>query len=173
MRCKRPGFDPWVGTIPWRRKWQPTPVFLPGKFHRQRNLAGYSPWGCIELDMNEQLSTFKSVFSVANIKQNLAKLRFLPVDLLLDSWQPSLELHKHKFYSSFFLNRKSNNDSKVLTIFIFTEFKWGHSNLAESIFFIRGSYLPLRSNPPNLKCFSVIIFIKTFSFGLFYFHEIK
>ena len=44
---KRPGFDPWVGKIPWRRKWQPTPVFLPGqaKFHGQRSLAGYSPWG--------------------------------------------------------------------------------------------------------------------------------
>ena len=39
-------FDPWVGKIPWRRKWQPTPVFLPGKFHEQRILVGYSPWGC-------------------------------------------------------------------------------------------------------------------------------
>ena len=33
---------------PWGRKWQPTPVFLPGEFHRQRSLEGYSPWGCIE-----------------------------------------------------------------------------------------------------------------------------
>ena len=39
------GFDPWVRKIPWRRKWQPTPVFLPGKSHGQRNLVGYSPWG--------------------------------------------------------------------------------------------------------------------------------
>ena len=39
------GLDPWVGKIPWRRKWQPTPVFLPGKSHRQRSLAGYSSWG--------------------------------------------------------------------------------------------------------------------------------
>ena len=38
-------FDPWVGKIPWRRKWQPTPVFLPGKSHGQRGLVGYSPWG--------------------------------------------------------------------------------------------------------------------------------
>jgi len=42
-QCRRCGFDPWVGKIPWRRKWQPTPVFLPGKFHGQRNLAAYSP----------------------------------------------------------------------------------------------------------------------------------
>ena len=38
-------FDPWLGKIPWRRKWQPTPVFLPGKSHGPRNLVGYSPWG--------------------------------------------------------------------------------------------------------------------------------
>ena len=39
------GFHPWIGKILWRRKWQPTPVFLPGKSHGQRSLAGYSPWG--------------------------------------------------------------------------------------------------------------------------------
>ena len=38
-------FDPWVGKIPWRREWLPTPVFLPGEFHGQRSLVGYSPWG--------------------------------------------------------------------------------------------------------------------------------
>ena len=42
---KRRGFDSWVGKVSWRRKWQPTPVFLPGKFHGQRGVAGYSPWG--------------------------------------------------------------------------------------------------------------------------------
>ena len=42
-RHKRRGFDPWVGKIPWSRKWQPTPVLLPGKFHGQRNLKAYSP----------------------------------------------------------------------------------------------------------------------------------
>ena len=41
---KRCSFGCWVGKIPWRRKWQPTPVFLPGKFHGQRNLVEYSPW---------------------------------------------------------------------------------------------------------------------------------
>jgi len=40
---KRPGFSPWVGKIPWRRAWQPTPVFLPGESHGQRSLVGYSP----------------------------------------------------------------------------------------------------------------------------------
>ena len=53
-RC---GFDPWVKEIPWRRKWQPTPVFLPGVSHGQRSLAGYSPWDCKESDTSEWLST--------------------------------------------------------------------------------------------------------------------
>ena len=43
----------------WRRKWQPTPVFLPGEFHGQRSLAGYSPWNRRELDLNERLSDRK------------------------------------------------------------------------------------------------------------------
>ena len=43
---RRYGFDPWVGKIPWRRRWQPMPVFLPGNSHEQRSLAGYCPWGC-------------------------------------------------------------------------------------------------------------------------------
>ena len=52
-RHKRQGFDPWVGKIPWRREWQPTPVFLPGESHGQRRLAGYGPWGRKQLDMTE------------------------------------------------------------------------------------------------------------------------
>ena len=55
LQCGRPGFDPWVGKIPWRRQWQPTPVLLPGKSYGLRSLVGYSPWGCKELDMTEQL----------------------------------------------------------------------------------------------------------------------
>ena len=55
-QCRRPRFDPWVRKIPCRRKWQPTLVFLSEKSHRQRSLVGYSPWGCKELDMTEQLS---------------------------------------------------------------------------------------------------------------------
>ena len=43
-RCKRPRFDPGIGKIPQRRKWHLTPVFLPGKRHGQKSLAGYSPW---------------------------------------------------------------------------------------------------------------------------------
>ena len=56
-QCRRHGFDPWVGMIPWRRAWPPTPVSLPGEAHGQRSLVGYSPCGHKESDMSETLST--------------------------------------------------------------------------------------------------------------------
>ena len=49
------GSDPWVGKIPWRRKWQPILVFLPGESHGGRSLVGYSPWGRKESDTTDQL----------------------------------------------------------------------------------------------------------------------
>ena len=58
-QCGRLEFYPWVGKMPWRREWQPTPVFLPGKSHGQRSLAGYSPWDHKESDMIEQLNSNK------------------------------------------------------------------------------------------------------------------
>ena len=62
LQCRRPGFNPWVRKIPWRRKWQPTPVFsLPGESRGQRSLVGYSPWGCKELDMTEWLIHFSAL----------------------------------------------------------------------------------------------------------------
>ena len=44
-QCRRRGFDPWFRKIPWRRKWQPAPVFLPGTSHGQRSLVGFGPQG--------------------------------------------------------------------------------------------------------------------------------
>ena len=53
-RCKRLRFDSWVRKMPWRRKWQPTPVFLPGKSHGQKSLVCYSPWGCRRVRQNQE-----------------------------------------------------------------------------------------------------------------------
>ena len=50
LQCGRPGFHPWVRKFPWGGKWQPTPVFLPGKSHGWWSLAGYNPWGHKESD---------------------------------------------------------------------------------------------------------------------------
>ena len=60
-------FNLWVRKIPWRRVWQPTPVFLPGESHRQRDLAGYSPWGHKESDRTSQLSTNSHIWLVASV----------------------------------------------------------------------------------------------------------
>ena len=61
-QCRRCGFNPWIGKVPWRRKWPPTPVFLPGKFHGQRCLADYSPWGSkrVRHNSSKQYNTIQS-----------------------------------------------------------------------------------------------------------------
>jgi len=58
QKTQETGFNSWVGAIPWSRKWPHTLVFLPGKFHGQRSLAGYSPWSCKELDMTEHAQAY-------------------------------------------------------------------------------------------------------------------
>ena len=77
LQCGRPGFDPWVGKIPWRRKWQPTPVLLPGKSHGQRSLAGCSPWGRKELDM----TSLSLSLSTSITYRNSAPLQLFIVDV--------------------------------------------------------------------------------------------
>ena len=67
-RHKRQGFNPWVGKIPWRRGWQPTPVFLPEKSYGQRSLAGYSPWGSQSLTQLKWLSTQKVVIQGVQLR---------------------------------------------------------------------------------------------------------
>ena len=58
------GSIPGVGKIPQKRAWQPSPVFLPGEFHGQRSLVGYSPWCCKESDTTDRLSTTHSTINV-------------------------------------------------------------------------------------------------------------
>ena len=64
MRCRRYGFDPWVRKIPWKRKWQPTVVFLPRKFYGQRIFVGYRPWGYKESDMCEHTHRTKEKLNI-------------------------------------------------------------------------------------------------------------
>ena len=62
-------FDPWVGKIPWRRKWLPTPGLLPGKSHGQMSVVGYSPWGHKESDNDCVTNTFTLALTL-NIGQD-------------------------------------------------------------------------------------------------------
>ena len=90
LQCRRPRFDSWVGKVPWRRKWQPTQGSLPGKFHGQRSLAGYSPWDCKESDRTEWLTQ--------NIKEGGLRLTsgmqtLCTIQIDVASGKPSLSSH--------------------------------------------------------------------------------
>ena len=82
-RLRRPEFDSWVGKIPWRRKWQPTPVFLPWKSHGQRSLVGYSPWGHKELDTTEHIWNKRKLWGdtpeAGNLKPAIPSQTELPI----------------------------------------------------------------------------------------------
>ena len=78
LQSGKPGFNSWVRKNPWRRKWQPTPVLLPGKFHGWRSLVGYSPLGCKESDMTVWLHFQEYVHHLASLIQGtwiLSKLQ--------------------------------------------------------------------------------------------------
>ena len=81
-RPKRLGFHPWVGKIPWRRAWQPTPGFLPGESQGQRSLVGYRPWGHRESGTTEQHAhTLKEMLLFLHSTRDLTKLSLAPSTL--------------------------------------------------------------------------------------------
>ena len=81
-QCGRPGFDPWVRKIPWRRKWQPTPVSVPGESHGKRSLVDYSPRAHKELDMTEEIHfhSHDAVKVMHSIRQQIWKTQQWPQD---------------------------------------------------------------------------------------------
>ena len=98
-QCKGCESDPWVRKILWRKKWQPTQVFLPGEFHGQKSLVGYSPWGRRELDtqmtptllqkaeeLKSLLMKVKEESEKAGLKLNIKKTKIM-VSGPITSWQ--------------------------------------------------------------------------------------
>ena len=131
---RRCGFDPWVGKIPWRRKWQPTPVFfLPGESHGWRSLVGYSPPGRKEWDTTEELhfhflkliKFLKGIFSLqkkwAEITDSSSILNLLPShSFLLFSfiyYHPALVCFTLQLMNEWYII--VNENSKCLLRFIF------------------------------------------------------
>ena len=96
-------FNPWVRMVPWRRKWQPIPVFLPGESHGQRSLVGYSPWGHTESDttkasllstateQKKHKTTGANVFSMMNINSIILILN-------ISAFNPSTETFVCDFF---------------------------------------------------------------------------
>ena len=86
---RRHRFDPWVGKIPWRKNWQPTPVYLPGESHGQRSLVIYSSRGCKESDTTEQLSDWAHMHTIGP--------HFLAAALFMDTYSPCLFVVSHRY----------------------------------------------------------------------------
>ena len=103
LQCRRPGFEPWVGKIPWRRKWQSTPVPLPGKSHGQRSLVGSSPWGRKESDTTEWLHFPLSFFLYETTHYGCEALWNLLQRLWVKEWKwwrPRLPNHVTHVYKT-------------------------------------------------------------------------
>ena len=111
--CKRSGLDAWVRKMPWRRAWQPSPVFFPGESHGQRSLADYSPQGHKELDMTEA-TQHAMVMKKGKLIQRLfiiARTRTQPRCLSADEWIRKLwYLYTMEYYSAV----KKNSFESVL-----------------------------------------------------------
>ena len=99
-QCRRGWFDPWVGKMPWRRKWQPTPAFLPGKFHGQRSLVDYSPWGRKELGHDSEWACVHVHTHFESLNPWKVALRVFLEQLVHSLWEPGwarrIGLSKHK-----------------------------------------------------------------------------
>ena len=110
---RRPGFHPWVGKTPWRREWEPTPVSLPGEFHGQRSLAGYSPWGHKELDTTERLTLSRSKEEAQAEKAKEEQRRAMFVGL--KSTESKLHIEKKTNNSVRALGMRRRGRKKVFT----------------------------------------------------------
>ena len=111
VECGRPGFDPWVRRILWKRARCPILVFLPREAHGQRSLAGYSPWSCKESDVTEQLiqihiiiftqSVFGHQFSSKHIKWQHLVFKKLDYHLTLNNGKDDLERSIQNYWDTF------------------------------------------------------------------------
>ena len=100
QKTKERRFDPCIGKIPQRRKWQPTPVFLTGEFHGQRSLVGYSPWGHTKSDSTERSCTHTS-----HTHMEIHKIHNLPLNHV-EVGAPTLHIveNPHRIYSRSFVS---------------------------------------------------------------------
>ena len=100
LQCRRPRFSPRVGTIPWRRKWQRTAVFLPREFYVKRSLAGCSPWGYRRV--GHTFTLFFTFLTVTLLSWNLGQsyLKPLSLNFLLHRMEIAsyLSLNKYHLY---------------------------------------------------------------------------
>ena len=120
--------------IPWSRKWQLTPVFLPEEFHEQRSLAVCSPWGGKELDMTEWLSIhthFKTGYKIIN-SLKLSAFKFCGILYELNEWLSSSPVPNAYFWEVLIIL----NSCHVITALLGTESNWKKEKLEKKLGFI-------------------------------------
>ena len=110
-RCKRCSFDPWVGKIPWSRKWQPMPVFLPGEFHEQRSLVGRrvrQDWVCMHIILRILIQVWEQGYFLFSQwlahRLEISRISKQPIkniNILTRDAQLTAGLQLHKFITSF------------------------------------------------------------------------
>ena len=93
-RCRRSRFHPWVGKIPWKRAWQPTPGFLPGESHGQRSLVGYSPQGHKE-SVTTEATEHARVILCLTLKKKQGRF-FYSISFLYFNTQISIKILRRK-----------------------------------------------------------------------------
>ena len=108
----------WIGKIPWGRKWQSTPVLLPGKSHGQRSLVGYRPWRHKELDTTEQLHFFSFTLNILILYDQTYHLPFYSSCFLSKSLaQFSYDCHSFPKYIKY-LNHTYKDSSKFFLVIV-------------------------------------------------------
>ena len=109
------------------REWKPTPVFLPGKFHRQRSVAGYSPWGCKESDMTKRLSTASSERELdQTVLSSLVKTAKAGIPVVPASWALALSSQ-----SEFCLRSPPFSHHHFYELFF--DYLWKHYNIKKNV----------------------------------------
>ena len=135
----------WVRKIPWRRKWQPTPVFLPGESHGQRSLVGYSLWGLKESDTTEQLSAHTCILT-KKFPVGGPQVIWCPAAFLMPHSVP--QMHKALIWQIQKRNKTPSDQSYFLSLPLTGFFSWSLSIVLYWILFpVRGS----ASNPGSQR----------------------
>ena len=155
---RRPEFDPWIGKIPWRRKWQPTSLFLPGKPHGWWRLAGYSPWGHQELDMTEWFHClFLSFLYICIISGICTQWYYFQLSAL------STSLSKFSSYPDHTETEimKRQNFMIFLKMYLKTTWKWKKKLWSSAVCFTLPKYLVSKNS--GLWTLSLGVSVKIFS----------
>ena len=112
LQCRRPGFNPWVRNIPWRRKWLPAQVVFPRESHGQKSLLGYSSQGCKVLNMTEWLSMHTRIYKLPT-RESLQIYRHIQIES--QRMKKAISWKKKKKAGVAILHNKIDFETKTLT----------------------------------------------------------